>query len=156
MIRKVSALLIVGLVIGFSFSGLHTASAPGFGATCLNRHAASFQSILIHAAAVNYTGQGDEIVAPWLWGYDITVVFKIDPAVSLNPQLDTTNGSIFFAHDILGAWHVGCYYNIGPTDTIAYLQFHPANLTGFGNSHQLVTLSTGPHTGQYNVSWVGP
>src|SRR6266550_3706394 len=161
MLAQLKASLVVALVVGLSFTVFHfqSVAAPGFGSTCMNRHDATFQSVLIHAPAINYTGSGDEIVAAWPWGYDITIIFKINPAILMNPQPngDLTNGSIFFANDIMGtSWDVQCIYNIGPDLLATYLQFHPANLTGFEDSHQLVTLSTGMHSGQYNVNWIGP
>lgn len=152
---KFLAIAVIALVIGLSFR-FNPVAAPGFGTTCLNRHNAQIYSVLIHSMATNYTGHGDEQIAPWLWGYSISIFVKVNTSIMQNEQPDITNGSIFFANDIGGAWNRHCYYNVSPDITLVEFQANPANVTNFENSHQLVTVSTGTSSGQYNVSWIGP
>src|SRR6266550_6112321 len=144
-----AAIALAASLIVMSYPLVGNVDAAGFGATCLNRHDASFQSVLIHSPATNYTGTGSEILAAWIWGYDVTVVLTVNTAIMMNAQADTTNGSVFFANDVYGMWYPHCYYNIGPDVISGYFQFHPANLTGYERSHQTVSFSTGTHNGQY-------
>jgi hypothetical protein len=154
-LQKIASLVVIALIVGLALR-VPNVSAPGFGATCLNRHDARITSVLVKAPGVNYTGSGDEIVAGWLWGYDYTIFLKVNPTIMMNAEPDTTNGSIFISTDVNGVWAPRCLYNVASDVGVLYIQGHPANLTGFENSHQLVTWKTGTSSGQYNVSWIGP
>src|SRR5437868_1254254 len=103
--KALESFCLVALVTGLLFVGsVRSAHAPGFGATCLNRHDAKIFSVLVHSTATNYTGSGQEEVAAWLWGYTVTIFVKVNTSIMMNAQPDTTNGSVFLANDIAGGW----------------------------------------------------
>lgn len=154
MLRQIQAVSLIVLIIGLSIH-FAPASAPGFGATCINRHDASFKSVLVHGIAVNYTGDGDSVVASSLWGYSVTIFFAIAPQLWQNPSGDLFNGSIFFADTIFGVTHAACYYNVPWVSGLYVMQFKVSNLTGYTNGLQSVWLTTGTHSGQYNITWLG-
>jgi hypothetical protein len=159
-LQKLASLVVIALMVGLILRA-PSVSAPGYGARCINRHDASFQSVIVKAAATNYTGSGMEELASVPWGYDITVILFVHPNIMATSVLQppTDNGSIFFANDITGTWSPHCYANINLMEyTYMAFSYHVANLSAPFNttSHQTVTLSTGTHIGQYNVSWLGP
>jgi hypothetical protein len=160
-LQKLASLVLVALMVGLAFVpvGEKRASAQGFGATCLNRHDASIRYVLIYGshdqgalASVNYTGSGDVLDVQSYYGYTVDVYLSISPWIMLNPQPDTTNGTVFVHTNDYGFVTNYCIPNIGLTQTALVVEAHIANLTGL----QTVTWSTGTHSGQYNVSWIGP
>src|SRR5438309_10784975 len=113
---KVASLIIVGLMMSLSF-GVAIVFAPippppDPGTACLNRHDASFKSVIIHNTDVNYTGNGDEVLAHYWTGYVMLAILNVYPEIMMNAQPDTTNGSVYFGEDTTGTWADHCYWGI--------------------------------------------
>jgi hypothetical protein len=176
-IRQMQALSIIAVLailgLAASVNGLPSGGFPipasiGFGSTCLNRHDASIRNVYVFNAVVNYTGAGESLVVgsdpstvqgnqAGTSGYIVDIWLNVDPAIMMNQQADTTNGSVFVRDDAFGVVHKRCVYNILPTQTYLIVEEHLTNVTAYHDGMtQLVTWSTGTHFGQYNVTWLGP
>jgi hypothetical protein len=168
IVAVISGLSVFGIqfpiVSGIGPSGFPVHPAVGFGHTCFNRHDASFQSVIVKADSTNYTGSGVNELASVSNGYVINIILTVNPDIMygsllLDPQ---TNASIFFASDIFGVWYPHCYANLNMTNLALsadqlVIPYHPLNSSGYApGTTQTVTLSTGTHVGQYNVTWTGP
>ena len=169
---KVGAVTLAALVSVVAFavigSPLQPALAAGFGASCLNRHDASIRNVYVFNAIVNYTGNGEDLVvananstiagvSSGVGGYTVDVWLNVNPAIMMNAQADTTNGSIFVKTNVYGTAYRACIYNIGLNQTYYIFEAHVTNMTGYASGQtQSVVWSTGTHSGQYNVTWLGP
>jgi hypothetical protein len=151
---RLASLALVGLVGVLTLlpgALVRPTAAAGFGATCLNRHDAALKNVLVYGnlVNVNYTGNGDIINVQAYYGYWVDVYLTINPAIMMNAQADTTNGSVFVHTTVFGAVLNLCAYNIGLNQTSLVVEAHPCNMTG----QQVVTWGTGTSSGQYNLVW---
>lgn len=135
--------------------------ATGFGATCLNRHDATFLYTIVPAqdgfVGVNYTGSGDTLLVNSSQGYNVEIYLQLNSSIMMNQQADITNSSFFLSTNAFGtAYHKCVYSSFWQTngywwdEVYAHVNGTQWNLIG----QQTVIWSTGPHRAEYNVTWI--